>query len=1077
MIEYVVKANGERQEFNAEKLNKWADWAAEECGISWSDIAIAASKKCYNGCKTSELHQAMISACVDKEDTAHLQMAARLLIGSIYKEVYGSHDAIKTIPVFYHEMVSAGHWEDMGYSDSDLNAIEYIINHSKDFTYTYSELKQFVDKYAIQSVTDRRIYESPQMMYTGMAMAAMKDQPLDRRIDDLAKLYEYLSDRKINTPTPYLNGLRTNSKGFASCCVIAGDDTAPSLGVAEHIAYTMTYNKAGIGIFLNTRSIKDPVKNGATEHLGKLPYYRTIDAAVKANTQVSRGGSATVHYNVLDPQIEDLLMLKNPTTPDQKRINFLDYSVGVNKFFVQKVAKNEDWMLTSLYHAPELHKLFYSNDVEGFHKEYNRVINDDSVKKRIVKARDIALKILEQRVETGRVYIHWVDEINNHTPFKDAIYSSNLCVAPETQILTDNGYIPIAELEGETVNVWNGDEWSETVVRKTGENQKLIRVITSSGHELECTPYHKFYVFNGYGKPYIEKRAHELSDGDKLAKFDLPIVYGDRHLENAYINGFYSGDGCFTDEGQRIYLYHEKRKLDNLFNGGGKWTIQDQYNRQYKHYRNLKDKFFVPSSDYSIQSRLDWLAGWLDADGCVYRCGTNEQLVASSIELNFLREVQMMMQTLGVSAKINHMYDAGYKFLPANDGTGELKEFWCQESWRLCITSCDSYKLLCMGLNLHRLDIKKRKPQRDAKQFNKVISVIDEGRIDDTYCFNEPKRHMGMFNGILTGQCQEICLPTAPYQSMDELYGHSDTEGEIALCFLSAIVAGRVRPSEYEDVAYYTLLMIDNVIDGMHYPFKQMAETARARRSVGVGITNLAYDMANRGFTYDSPAGKNYVHRLAELHSYSLHRASLRLAKEKGVCDYMDKTKYPEGWLPIDTYNQQVDSAHSQPLMMDWESLRNDIRANGGIRHSVLEAYMPAESSSLASNTCNSIYPVRQLTISKKSRKGSVFFMVPGHDDLKDAYQFAWDVPTKDMIDIYAIIQKFTGQAISADFYLDYTKLTNGKVSNKELLQNFIYATKMGMKTQYYLNSRVSVGSGIRDNIQESGCAGGACSL
>ena len=71
-----------------------------------------------------------------------------------------------------------------------------------------------------------------------------------------------------------------------------------------------------------------------------------------------------------------------------------------------------------------------------------------------------------------------------------------------------------------------------------------------------------------------------------------------------------------------------------------------------------------------------------------------------------------------------------------------------------------------------------------------------------------------------------------------------------------------------------------------------------------MGITNLAYDMANRGLKYSSVSGKRYIHKLAEMHSYYLHKASLRLAKERGVCDWTHKTKYPEGWLPIDTANK-----------------------------------------------------------------------------------------------------------------------------------------------------------------------------
>ena len=115
-----------------------------------------------------------------------------------------------------------------------------------------------------------------------------------------------------------------------------------------------------------------------------------------------------------------------------------------------------------------------------------------------------------------------------------------------------------------------------------------------------------------------------------------------------------------------------------------------------------------------------------------------------------------MLQTLGVSAKVVKMQDAGLRDMPLNDGSGNNGEFSCQASYRLLITSFDSYKLLVLGLNLKRLQIIQREPQRDAKNFVVVESITNEGRLSDTYCFTEKKRGMGMFNGILTGQCSEI---------------------------------------------------------------------------------------------------------------------------------------------------------------------------------------------------------------------------------------------------------------------------------------------------------------------------------
>jgi len=317
--------------------------------------------------------------------------------------------------------------------------------------------------------------------------------------------------------------------------------------------------------------------------------------------------------------------------------------------------------------------------------------------------------------------------------------------------------------------------------------------------------------------------------------------------------------------------------------------------------------------------------------------------------------------------------------------------------------------------------------------------------------------------------CQEIGLPTEGFKSVEELYKAEDSEGEIGLCNLAAIVAGRVKDEEYEEVAYRALKMIDNVISIMEYPFANLKYTAQARRSAGVGITNLAHDMAQRGLKYDSAEGKAYMHRLAERHSYYLHKASVRLAKERGKCDWFNKTKYADGWLPNDTYTKHVDNITSQPLLCDWEGLRKEI-AQYGMRNSVLEAYMPVESSSIAGNTTNSIYPIREPVVVKSSGTNHNVFIAPDWEELKTQYQFAWDVPQKDIIEMYAIFQKFTGQGISADFYRAFKTGEQPRISAKELLELWLYRIKCGMKTVYYTNTAAGVKPIVIDDANCDSC-------
>jgi len=425
MIVNIKKRSGALVPFDADKLNQWGEWASG-IGVNWSGVVLEATRKCHDGCTTEDLHNALIAACVDQETTAHLKMAGRLYIGAIYKQAFGDWRSIPSVGAMATLMSDKGMWDKMPYSEAELAYCDTFIDHQLDLQATLTETKQVMEKYAIVDRVSKHVYETPQFVYMRMALGNMAGMPADRRMEDVRKLYLYLAHKKINAPSPFSVNLGTPERAYASCCVTTTNDTVPSLAAADYITYMMTCAGAGIGAHIKSRSIGDKVRAGAVVHQGLIPYYRMTQSAVAANKQGSRGGSATMHYNVLNPEIEDLLKLKNVQTVVEKQVRNIDYSVGYNNEFARRVAKNEDWMLVSYGDAPELYEAMYGPS-SLFVVEYERVLADKSIPKRIIKARNIAIEMLKEAVETGRVYEHNTEELNRHTPFKEKIYSSNLC--------------------------------------------------------------------------------------------------------------------------------------------------------------------------------------------------------------------------------------------------------------------------------------------------------------------------------------------------------------------------------------------------------------------------------------------------------------------------------------------------------------------------------------------------------------------------------------------------------------------------------------------------------------------------
>ena len=323
----------------------------------------------------------------------------------------------------------------------------------------------------------------------------------------------------------------------------------------------------------------------------------------------------------------------------------------------------------------------------------------------------------------------------------------------------------------------------------------------------------------------------------------------------------------------------------------------------------------------------------------------------------------------------------------------------------------------------------------------------------------------------LSNLCQEITLPTHPLQNVN------DENGEIALCTLSAANLGLIDSyDDFEEVCEYMVRALDNLLSYQDY-LMPAASHAKKRRALGIGWINLAFDLARRGLKYSDGSANQHIHDLSEAFQYYLLKASVKLARERGACEWFDRTKYSKGILPIDTYKKEIDSIVPNPsLKYDWEGLRADI-VKYGLRNSTLSSWMPSESSSIVSNSTNGIEPPRGPVSVKGSKDGILKQIVPDFERLKDQYEYLWDIPDdRGYLEIVGIIQKFGDQSISANTFYDPLKY-GGKVPMTQLLKDLLLAYKLGVKTLYYHNTRDSAGEDQKEQNFDTGCESGACAI
>ncbi|HHQ4661732.1 ribonucleoside-diphosphate reductase subunit alpha [Aeromonas veronii] len=319
--------------------------------------------------------------------------------------------------------------------------------------------------------------------------------------------------------------------------------------------------------------------------------------------------------------------------------------------------------------------------------------------------------------------------------------------------------------------------------------------------------------------------------------------------------------------------------------------------------------------------------------------------------------------------------------------------------------------------------------------------------------------------------CLEIALPTKPLNNID------DESGEIALCTLSAFNLGAIEKLEdLEEMADLAVRALDALLDYQDYPIAAAKKGSMGRRTLGIGVINYAYYLAKNGARYSDGTGLALTHRTFEAIQYYLLKASVQLAREFGPCPLFGETTYAQGILPIDTYKKDLDALCNEPLHLDWESLREEIKSVG-LRNSTLTALMPSETSSQISNATNGIEPPRGLVSVKASKDGILKQVVPEYDRLKDQYELLWKQPSVDgYLQLVGIMQKFVDQAISANTNYDPARFEGNKVPMKQLLKDLLTAYKYGLKTMYYHNTRDGADDAQTD-LQDDGCAGGACKI
>ena len=1156
----VTKRNGKLEDLTFDKILNRIRKLGQEAGIhiNYQSLVMKVIDQLYDKIPTSKIDELAAEQCavMSTNHPDYATLAGRIVVSNhqkntdpLFSNVMRGLYEFKDVHNVHYPIISESLWK---FTQKYKDELDEMIVHDRDYFIDFFGFKTLERAYLFK--LGNKIVERPQHMWLRVAVGIHGDLNNDNSLKLVKETYDLMSQKYFTHATPTLFNAGTPRSQLSSCYLVAMEDDSIE-GIYNTLKDTALISKysGGIGLHIHNIRAKDSHirgTNGKTD--GLVPMLRVFNNTARyVNQSGKRNGSFAIYLEPWHADIEDFLELKKNHGDEELKARDLFYALWVSDLFMERVKNNGKWSLMCPDECPGL------SDVYGdqFVSLYEKYESEGKIRKSL-NARDLWFKILDAQMETGTPYILYKDAANLKSNQRNlgTVKSSNLCVAPETLILTDKGYIEIQTIVNEKVNVWNGEEWSSVTINKTGENQELIDVYTDDGSKLTCTPYHKFYIQNNYSTNSIEKvEAKDLKPNDKIIKCEYPIIDGCDVMPYSYTHGFFCGDGTYgniTDEPERcckfkalkghyfckrhlayetenyltnkeyilgdeeiecqaksyakkpiVYLYGDKQKLlDHIEKRS--YTIDENSKRiNILLPVDLNEKFAIPSHFCSIKDKLDWFAGYCDADGSICKNGENEQLQVSSINKEFLEHIKLLLQTCGINPKVKLSQDRTQSYLP--DGKGSYKYFEVKPIYRLLITSCDLYNLYNLGFSPKRLKVSGNKPARDAKQFIKILKVENNNRVDDTYCFTEPKKHMGIFNGIITGQCTEIIE-------------YSDDK-ETAVCNLASIalptfVNQITKHFDYDKLHEVTKVVTNNlnkVIDINFYPTEKTKRSNFRHRPIGIGVQGLADTFVLMDIPFHSEEAKEVNKLIFETIYHAALERSNEIATERNniiknlikqhneyeLIKYINEEEYYILKLEDKKYLGAYSSFEGSPasegkLQFDmwgitpsdrynWTSLKDSI-VNNGLRNSLLIAPMPTASTSqiLGFNECfepftSNLYSRRTLAgefvvVNKYlmrelidlglwneqiknniiANKGSIQQLTFLSEHIRNKYKIVWEIPMRHVIDMAADRGAFICQSQSLNLWVEdptYNTLTS----------MHFYSWKKGLKTGiYYLRRK-----------------------
>ena len=546
--------------------------------IKYSALVMKIIDQLYNGIETSKIDELTSEQCASMTTVSpdYSVLASNVAISNHHKST--SVSLLETVTklrdfVDFHgenfPIVSEEYFTVVSkYSD----ILQSYIDYSRDYLFDYFGFKTLERAYLLKC--NNVVVERPQHMWMRVAICIHGD-----KLDLVKETYDMLSLKYFTHATPTLFNAGTPKPQLSSCYLI-GMESDSIDGIYNTLKDCALISKwaGGIGLHVhNVRASGTHIRGTNGTSNGIVPMLRVFNNTARYVDQGGgkRNGSFAIYLEPWHADIDHFLDMRRNQGDEEMKARDLFYALWVPDLFMEKVRDDGDWALMCPHECPGLHDCYG----DEFRVKYNKYIEEGKHRK-IIKARELWLHILDSQMETGTPYILYKDACNKKSNQSNigVIKSSNLCT--EIVEYSDDKETAVCNLASISLSSMVNKETKEFDYEMLHKVTKIVTNNLNNVIDINYYPTDKTEISNMRHRP-IGIGVQGLADAFIL--MDLPFTCEESKIvnknifETIYHASLEKSNEIAIERSKAIKKLKENKSFEGRYGDDGLLSIINKY--------------------------------------------------------------------------------------------------------------------------------------------------------------------------------------------------------------------------------------------------------------------------------------------------------------------------------------------------------------------------------------------------------------------------------------------------------------------------------------------------------------------